>query len=412
MYVIKLLVFLFIPIIAGMIGGLGLYKDPLHWRKYLWMGLYVIFMLVYAYYPNDPALDLNAYFYTLELCGKLTITEILNKFASGLFSQAFLFWLIGHLNIPHLLPAITTTIVYAIAGYITCDTAERYHQEKLIGKILLFQTMTIPFVNVINNVRNVFAFSLIILAVYLDLVKKKRNIFVICLYAIGLFFHLSSFVIILLRVGCVVVKKYMAAVIIIPFVFPYLIDLSYKYRMLFYFPGNVGNGVQTIIAKMYSYMHDSTSTYALEATTGLTYRLNRYFMMAGAFILCLLIYLLYMQLKDSVDHMNYMVFIALIGVVTLACNVFAVPNYWRFAAALYVTSGFAIIQIKNQSHQLTISIRFLYLIFILLAIPDLFIQWWGARDAADYGQWFANSLLTNPCSILFNILKGILLWNQ
>ena len=95
---------------------------------------------------------------------------------------------------------IAGCIVYGVAFYITCDVAEEYNAQSTIPAVIAIQGCMLPFFSIISNVRNVTAFSLIVLAVYLDTVKKKRNPVVLILYILPVFIHSSAIILVLLRI--------------------------------------------------------------------------------------------------------------------------------------------------------------------------------------------------------------------
>ena len=165
--------------LALIVAVLGIWKNPSRWRLFFPMLVYVLFVGAYCYIPGTNSnVDLVRYFPEVELYGEMSLSEAFSYADDVLYARDFLFWLCGHLHATHLVPAITTAAVYGVAGYISCDSAERCDAKRYIGGILLFQLMMLPYISIINNIRNVSGFSLIILAAYLDIVKQKKTIWV------------------------------------------------------------------------------------------------------------------------------------------------------------------------------------------------------------------------------------------
>ena len=130
-------------------------------------------MLAYSYMPTTDSPDLVRYFNEVRVCSEMSLKQVLTTQNDGQFIIYIAYWIIGKLGDVHLLPAISTSIVYGIALYIVCDSAEKYNIEKIIPYVLLCQLMILPFNSIVSNIRNICAFSMIILASYLNLIKEK-----------------------------------------------------------------------------------------------------------------------------------------------------------------------------------------------------------------------------------------------
>lgn len=421
-----LILFLSAPM-ALCFSVVGLTVNPSNWRRYLPGYIYFFFIGAYVYMPIATSNnDLPRYLEKIAQSGEMTIPQVIKYFDDGLFAENLFFWLIGRLGIPHFAPAFTTAVIYLIASYITCDTAERYHSVSSIKYVLLIQTMMLPYASIINNIRNVFAFSLIILAAYLDLVKGKRNGFVLLLYGIGCLMHLSAIVFIVMRLICNRFQKFFWIVMLIPFFFSSAILFIYEHRSSFSFGGVVGNGIQKMINKMYVYLTDADSKYAILARNSISHRVNRLIMMIGVLLLGILIYYYITEIQKKNKQMNIRVsgkqynfakllgiqsesadiymFIGLIAVMTLSCNAFAIPNYWRFAAAFYVASGVIFVPcIKNYN-----ALPFIYKLVLIASVcisgPGLFIQIWRAHSSVDFITWGRNIVFQNIYTILWDLL--------
>lgn len=389
----------------------GLWKSPSKWRTFLPIYIYVIFVGAYCYAPLQGSnVDLVRYFPEIEIYGRMTLAEAFLYNNDILYARDLLFWLCGHLHVIHLVPAITTSVVYSVAGYITCDVAERYDSRRYIGIILLFQFMMLPYVSIINNVRNVFGFSLIIIAAYFDIVKDKRPLWVWLFYAAGSLMHLSCFILIVFRILSRFSKKVFEIVLIVPFIFSSLVYLIYDYSYIFSFGGSFGNSIQTIIRKLYRYMTNTTTVYAIKAATSQTYIMNRMIMMVGVVLALILIYY-GIRYKKSLfrDDLRFYAFAGMIAMMTLASNVFAVPNYWRFAAAFYIVIGIMLIPLLSNYRELPLLIKAITSLSLTLGPLGLFIQYWQMRGY-DFKGWGISILFTDYITILFDIFKGIFTW--
>lgn len=405
--VVLLTLLLFHPL--GLIYSiLGLLKQPSKWKRYLPFLLYIVLVSSYAYNPpiyDAENFDLIRYIPEIEYYGTLSFEKAFQQHDDILFSRDILFWAFGNLNIPHMVPALTTAIVYAIACYITCDTADRYNANQHIGKILLFQFAMIPYISVINNIRNVFGYSIIILAIYLDVIKKKRNLFVIFCYAFGALMHLSSFALILFRLFSSTVKKFFELVIILPVFFSSVIYFLYENRLSFTFAGSFGSSVQLIVFKLYSYLTNETSAYALKAMTSVTFFVDRWIINLEMILaIILLYYIIRFSKVPFVDDKCIYVFAGLLVSMTLAFNVFALPNYWRIAASFNVLVGILLMPYLCNFKSLPPLIKTVFSCFLMMPFLGLFIQIWKYR-AIDFLGWFFDTALTNVFTILFDIIN-------
>ena len=198
----------FIPL-SGIYSTVGITKKPWLWKHYLFFLVCTVFIISYSFDPLNEC-DLTRYFEAVKTVGSMSsIQDVLAYREDGLIVRNLAFWLIGKTGDVHLLPAISNSIVYGIAGYITCDSAQRDHFEKLIPPALLIQICLLQFYATTSNVRNICSFSLIILAVYLDIVKEEHSIRVALLYILPCFLHPSGIFLVLFRSAAGLIKNHM-----------------------------------------------------------------------------------------------------------------------------------------------------------------------------------------------------------
>ena len=107
--------------------------------------------------------------------------------------------------------------------------------------------MVIPFYHAYSNVRNVSAFALLAVAVYRDMVKKKRTVITYLLYIIPCFIHMSGIVIVLFRAEIPIIRKFPYLGITSTLVIPTVIIKSYSVLQRIQFPGYVGQIVNRAI---------------------------------------------------------------------------------------------------------------------------------------------------------------------
>lgn len=176
---------------AFLVSIAGIKKNYSKNKYYIPVLVCSVSLLAFQYIPFRSN-DLMRYYQAIEVVGKMDFTEAMDYFADGLAVKNLLFWIFGKLDMPQLLPFLTACVVYGVLAYITYDATKIYGCEKDTLKILVIQFMSISFFGQLSTVRSCMAYALIMLAVYLDLVKKKRNLFTIAVYLIPCFIHITS----------------------------------------------------------------------------------------------------------------------------------------------------------------------------------------------------------------------------
>lgn len=118
-----------------------------------------------------------------------------------LFVINFLFYIVSLFSNNSLIVFITLFIEYMIFTYITCDLKKKYDKNNSIAFSINF-FLFFALVNIvlsISGIRNVFAFSIASLAIYIDLIKKRKNILTYILYIIPVFIHPSTIIVPIIR---------------------------------------------------------------------------------------------------------------------------------------------------------------------------------------------------------------------
>lgn len=431
-WVILLIAVAFIPVgpVCLLISIVGLYVCPAKWRWFLPLLVYAFFVGAYTYEPpaNEINNDLLRYLPEIEKYGNLTFAQAMRRNDDFLIARDLMFWCFGKMGLPHMVPAITSATVYYVAGYISCDSAERNHAQRWIGLIVTFQIFMIPYISVINNVRNVFSFSLVILAAYYDIVKKKRNIFVLLLYTFGALMHLSTFVLVLFRVVAIFAKRYFVIIIPFPLVFSAIIMFLYShFRVLYAIPGSIGLSIRIIVVKLYGYLTDTSSSYAVKAMNSITFKIDKLLIMTA---MVLFLYLIFAKIsvKNKIKlktnkkkefytfirmltslfirdkEIIFIVFAGLIAIMTLSCSVFALPNYWRCSAGFITASGVLLVICLKRSCSQPFHINCVLVGLLCIAPMELLIQLWKYR-LYDFMGWITDFCSFNIISIISDYLK-------
>lgn len=355
MLVLATLIFTICSPLCGLYAAVGLIKDSYRWKKYFPFFVLTVFMFSYSYIPPYE-MDLTRYFDMVRDIAKAeNFMDVISYQDDGLIVRNIVFWIIGKTEDVYLLPAISNSIVYGIAGYITCDTASEYNVQKQIPIYLLFQLSLMPFFSIISNVRNVCAFSLIILASYLDIIKEKRSMGVLLLYILPCFIHTSGIIVLLFRVVSKIAMRFKSAFIYIAVALPMIINLLYNIITGLSIGGSIGRVLNTIVVKgrNYSNFDDrGLSTYEQNLLVSSYAKVQRLYMMGFAVLMIIIILIIakkFLNLSSKREVFN--AFLFLICIMTIACWIFVAPHYWRFyTAAVIMCSSVLIPMLINKNN--------------------------------------------------------------
>lgn len=389
--------------------GINLY--PQRWRKYLPWLILAIGMVAYSM-QSKAEIDLDRYFQVATEIGKLPFYDIFNYKGNhgeynGLWTILIVFWIAGRLGVVHLLPLLTGCIVYGVTFYITCDVAEDYNAQTTIPTVIAIQACMLPFFSIISNVRNITAFSLIILAVYLDAVKKKKNFLILALYILPVFIHSSAMILILLRIGLVLKSKGKVVFLLIVSILPTLIDTLFIYINMIPLGGNLGVVFRLLIQKGYWYLHDKNDTaWARQVALSKYQQINRLVMIALS-VLIISIILSGILKYINEKHEKMVSYTFLLSIMTISCSWFTTPHYWRFSAASMVAIGVVLVPLINAKEYLGIFKKSLLNLFFVFAPVGILLQLWPMQYNVDFQGWFENVLLNNIYVVIIQIIKGL-----
>lgn len=222
---------------------------------------YSIILSIFAYnfVPYETA-DLYRIYEYVEAFQKYSFSSFLENQVSksDLGVSGILYWLIGQIGIPQLLPAIVTFGCYSCIFYIIHKTAEK---NQISGKnvaITLFFYMSIgTYMFVISGIRCMLGISLLSFCFYRESVEKKLSILHIPLYLIAALIHSFSAVLIAARfVICIFDTK---TTLIRKLV--YFILLGAGIVLVF---SNFGNYIDEIMKKADSYLSGDLYSYVWE----------------------------------------------------------------------------------------------------------------------------------------------------
>lgn len=330
MYRIQMITFILTGLLVTILFSNLVMKDSKKWKLYL--SFYILSIFCIGFFFTEWGTDLNTYFNILEYLKGMNFSSaneyLSNIYKDNLYFRNFVFWAIANSFSIHLLPAISTSSVYGIYAYITCDYCIRKKLTKYMGIILVVQYMFLPLQSIVGNVRNIWAFSLIILATYRDVIQHKRNIVTILLYILPCYLHTSGVLVLLLRVISSIRKFKPIWFILVLFLSP-IINVLYNNKTMF--PNLIADSINTA----YNYLHDigGINVYSTSIFTSL----QKILMFTVSLLFIALILSFRSRLSKDEEIFTYFNF--LLFVFVLACNIFVSAHYWRFFCAGIISAN-------------------------------------------------------------------------
>lgn len=327
-----------------------------------------IFIVSFIYQPVAGG-DLGRYFKMLDIMKYLPFTSM-NGYATDpeLFVTNFIFWIIAKSGIYHLLPAISTTTVYGVGYYLISDYLVRIKDRNPFGLMLVLQFMQLPLIPIIENVRNIWAFSIIILAIYREIIQKRKNLFTYVMYIVPCFMHSSAFVLVLFRIILPLVGK---LVFVLPLV---LIFIRQFINFLFVHQDKLPSLFASAISKGYTYLWNNTSNEWLSyVNTSSFFKVQKIMEMSFTLVFILMFFIIRKQLtRDSALFSDFL-YLVLLSVI--ACNIFEAPHYWRYYAASMLMIPVFILSVKFTKNRMAFYI--LKYFYVLASLFMFMLNTWN-----------------------------------
>lgn len=386
------------PVVAAAFSWRCLIRYPFNWKFFLVLFIYSVFVFSYIITPAYEN-DLTRYFQIIDSIRNLSLGGAAAKMNDGLPVENLLFWIVARIGDNHLLPAVSTSVVYGITAYVTLDYAQNEGFLEDAWLVLLLQVLQYSFFSITNNVRNVFTFSIVVLAVYRDLYKKKKDVLTILLYLLPCFMHKTGAVILMLRIMVRFVKKALPLVIGIILFLPSVIIFLYSNRSRITMGGVVGRLLRKIVSSAYNYL-SGTTDYADTVSGSTGQALIRMIVMLTILILGVLCYLYNNTCQSGLNT-----FCFLLCAVVLATNVFKTPAYWRFAAAAVIASPPAVFwAVRHRDHMIRLVLTGYYGLAVCRFLLDVLF----ARSRINFVDFLASSFTSNAYTITAKVVRCLL----
>lgn len=160
-------------------------------------------------YHVEPPVEWDLYRHFLEL-DRIRSGGLWYLLRVGIYREqiggSLLFYAVSRLPNNHFLPLVSILIEYAIFAYIVSDYCEENHLNcRYVFLILLLHFSMTDISWTISTIRQPLAMSLMALAVYLDLVKRKK--WGIFFYFLGFSVHPGSVGVIVIRLAFILYKR-------------------------------------------------------------------------------------------------------------------------------------------------------------------------------------------------------------
>lgn len=384
---------------------------------------FALFMAAFAYsYIPYGSPDLVRYFDYVEQLKGLSLSEALGTSMRGeshLTVFAVMCWLVEKLGDPHLLPAFTVFVIYFIGIYVTCTVAKDLKvSSQTLAAYIAFILLCPNFYAITNNIRNVFVFSIVGLAVFRDCYQKKRDIWTVLMYIVPIFIHATALIVVLLRVVILLTGKYKFISFMLILAVKPLVDLVYSF--VGYIPNSsvVALAARDAITRAYRYFNDTNSAWGLIVQNSGSQRAMRYLYIALAIIICVNAAVLsrrklWKKIEKDVAIVSYSVkikriidFAFTLGLMTIACAPMLTPEYWRFVSVLILFSG--PIYFVSKRYVKDKAFRFLNQSIFIFILPCM-VLWMREMRTSDLLSLFLRPFISSPLIIFITDVINLII---
>ena len=224
---VVILLFLLAPMISSLLIFTGMVIDVKKRKTYCILLTIVISIIAYNLIPNS-SMDLYRYYGVIDYYKTLDFTQFVENFVS-LYEPLsdILFFIIAKINIPNLLPFLSTFVFYSLFFKIVFKEFDKYETNPFTQFIIIYGVFCLNlFIDIISGVRFALGLMVFVYAFYNEFMDKGKKSVSYFLYAISVLIHASMIIAVLIRCTLNINKfvKYMLmAVVIIFSIFPNLL---------------------------------------------------------------------------------------------------------------------------------------------------------------------------------------------
>lgn len=390
-------------VLAFLFSYLCFFKYPSQWRKFLPIYIYVLFMIGFCI-ESSRVTDMTRYFTQIEEMKGMTLSEAVEWQRDSLYVKDFFFWLSARLDMPHLMTGAPVALVMGVMAYIACDYAKDEDLYKYLGAILLLLLVRGTLSTLANNIRNISAFAIAVLAVYRDVKQKKRNLLTLALYVLPVFIHANGIILVVARLLIPLVRRHRLLTLALVFSLPAVIEFAYTNIGSLPFSGAFGTIIRQMVYSAHNYLAGD-SAYSQAQAASVNALIKR---LIGMSRLTFVTVIIYMEMKAEKTPSGFKAYAYILAILALSCNTFNAPAYWRFSSALSIANVpmfFNILsgrtRIKRFRNGLKWAVLAYSIISIVLKIDTIL-------DDVDYIYFAREFVLTNGFTMIHRVLSAIL----
>ena len=176
----------------------------------MWFGILFacsVGIFVYTLIP-DPDMDIYRYYDYMDRLAPYSFWPAMQSIWSSNDPISYsLMYITSHILSKNFIPLVFSIIGYSLLFYTVLDyqkTILKQHDWRT-SFVLLFIVTTIIVFNTLTGLRFALALSIIVLALYLDIFKKRKRL-AVCLYALSPLVHASTILIVFIRIAAGLLK--------------------------------------------------------------------------------------------------------------------------------------------------------------------------------------------------------------
>lgn len=381
-------------------------------KKYIFPLASIFGVYGYSMFFNGKESDLTRYYDLVKLMDGYSLKQVFLRDTEFLYTRDILFHFTSLTKDVNMLAFFVGFIIYAIVFYVLFDTIKKSKRDFKTYEMFLLGIISVGIISpytIICNVRCVLAYSIITLAIYRDLVQKKKNILTYLLYIIPLGLHSSAIIIIVIRVLSALLKKLNKISLIIALMLPTIIDFIHEHIRFGF--GSIGQMLNNAINKSYYYLHWTEGGWASEIESSVS---NVVFRFAGAlFLIAIVSIILFTNYSKTKDNkkiiikepmINFLFFVAIVALGTLSIKTGA---FWRFEAIVVLFSPIIFVKLLEENSNFTKILNYFYVFGVMLLFINVAYQ---IRNLTEYGYIITlyNFVSTSFIKIIYKILIGLI----
>lgn len=388
------------PIFALPTAFKGMRQDIRHWKLYAFLFAAFFGAIAYNYVPVIES-DLTRYLAEAQRMQGESLFYVLRADTEGLYMKDIWFWLIAQLGDYQLIPAMSTFVVYYTGAYIAGYLAFHHQMEKVVHWQLLLLICGLDLTIIVNYVRNICAFAIVILAFFKWRVENRQKLLSVLLLIMAIFIHSTAIVLVLVLCMLPLIRRFFWQFLVGFLLAGNIINFLYQQF------GDVGGNVvfdvlRNIIYKAYQYFNGLVATeWANQLTQSFTSQAIKvfYLFLVTAVIVAYLVYRKNQKGKMNLTvHKDFSNYALMIGALSLGCIPVETPAYNRFYSAFILASPVLLFELFYSKK---IKVKWIY----LLSYVGI-VKWLYSISYEIDIMKLAGIVMTNP---LFMVIKWIFL---